>query len=66
VTDFVRRWSEATEISAVRFIAWLGIAASSLPDGQSRAIVYWEIRERMREAGAEHSVWRLRTFLTNW
>ena len=28
VVDFVRRWSEKTEISAGRFIAWLGVSAS--------------------------------------
>lgn len=28
IVDFVRRWSEKTEIQAGRFIAWLGIAPS--------------------------------------
>ena len=28
IVDFVRRWSEKTEIRAGRFIAWLGIAPS--------------------------------------
>ena len=28
IVDFVRRWSEKTEIGAGRFIAWLGIASS--------------------------------------
>ena len=27
--DFVRRWSEATQIGAARFSVWLGIAAST-------------------------------------
>ncbi|HMB08060.1 MAG TPA: hypothetical protein VKP69_30565, partial [Isosphaeraceae bacterium] len=28
VVDYVRHWSERTEIPAQRFVAWLGIAAS--------------------------------------
>ena len=28
IVDFVRRWSEKTEIGAGRFIKWLGIAPS--------------------------------------
>ena len=28
IVDFVRRWSEKTELGAGRFIAWLGIAPS--------------------------------------
>jgi putative transposase len=28
VVDFVRRWSEKTEISVGRFLSWLGIQAS--------------------------------------
>ena len=28
IVDFVRRWSEKTEVHAGRFIAWLGIAPS--------------------------------------
>jgi hypothetical protein len=34
--DFVRRWSEKTEIGAGRFIGWLGIAASKFYDWRER------------------------------
>jgi len=34
--DFVRRWSEKTEISAGRFIEWLDIAASKFYDWRER------------------------------
>ena len=34
--DFVRRWSEKTEISAGRFIAWLGVTASKFYDWRER------------------------------
>ena len=36
VVDFVRRWSEKTEISAGRFIHWLGITASKFYDWRQR------------------------------
>jgi hypothetical protein len=32
VADFVRRWSEKSEISVGRFIAWLGVKASKFYD----------------------------------
>ena len=32
VVDFVRRWSEKTEIGAGRFIEWLDMAASKFSD----------------------------------
>jgi len=35
VVDFVRRWSEETEISAGRFILWLGARASKFSTGES-------------------------------
>jgi len=36
VVDFVRRWSEKTEIEVRRFIAWLGVAASKFYDWRQR------------------------------
>jgi putative transposase len=36
VVDFVRRWSEKTEISIGRFIAWLGVTASKFYDWRQR------------------------------
>jgi transposase InsO family protein len=36
VIDFVNHWSEATELSAGRFIAWLGIAPSKFYDWKGR------------------------------
>jgi transposase InsO family protein len=51
VIDFVRRWSEATEIGAVRFIAWLGIAASK----------FYHWRQRYGRAN-EHNGWVPRDF----
>jgi hypothetical protein len=32
IVDFVRRWSEKTEIGAGRFIGWLDITASKFYD----------------------------------
>jgi hypothetical protein len=36
VVDFVRRWSEKTEISVGRFPAWLGVTASKFYDWRQR------------------------------
>ena len=36
VADFVRRWSEASEIGAGRFIGWLGVAASKFYNWRKR------------------------------
>src|SRR5579872_438974 len=36
VVDFVRRWSEKTEISVGRFISWLGVAVSKFYDWRQR------------------------------
>jgi hypothetical protein len=36
IVDFVRRWSEKTEIGAGRFIGWLDIAASKFYDWRER------------------------------
>jgi putative transposase len=36
VVDFVRRWSEKTEIGVGRFIHWLGVTASKFYDWQQR------------------------------
>ena len=54
--DFVRRWSEATEIGAARFIRWLGLAASK----------FYDWRERYGRAN-EHNGWVPRDFwLEDW
>jgi putative transposase len=36
IVDFVRRWSEATEIGAGRFVGWLGVTASKFCDWRER------------------------------
>jgi putative transposase len=36
VVDFVRRWSEKTEIGVGRFIAWLGVTSSKFYDWRQR------------------------------
>jgi len=36
IVDFVRRWSEQTEISVGRFIGWLGVAASKFYNWRER------------------------------
>jgi hypothetical protein len=36
VVDFVRRWSERTEIGVGRFIDWLGVRASKFYDWRER------------------------------
>jgi hypothetical protein len=36
VVDFVRHWSEKTEIGAGRFIHWLGVQASQFYDWRER------------------------------
>jgi len=36
IVDFVRRWSEKTEIDAGRFIGWLDITASKFYDWRER------------------------------
>ena len=36
VVDFVRQWSERTEIGVGRFIHWLGVAASKFYDWRQR------------------------------
>ena len=51
VVDFVRRWSERSEITVSRFIAWLGVGRSKLYD--------W--RERYGRAN-EHNRWVPRDF----
>jgi hypothetical protein len=42
IVDFVRRWSEKTEISAGRFIEWLDITASKFYDWRER---YGKVKE---------------------
>lgn len=54
--DFVRRWSEATEIGAARFIRWLNVAASK----------FYHWRQRYGRAN-EHNGWVPRDFwLEDW
>jgi len=56
IVDFVRCWSEKTEIGAGRFIAWLGVRGSKVYD--------W--RERYGKAN-EHNAWVPRDFwLEDW
>ncbi len=56
IVDFVRRWSEKTEISVGRFIGWLGIAASK----------FYNWRERYGKVN-EHNGWIPRDFwLEEW
>ena len=49
--DFVRRWSEKTEIGAGRFIGWLDITASK----------FYDWRERYGKVN-EHNSWVPRDF----
>jgi putative transposase len=51
VVDFVRRWSEKTEISAGRFLHWLGVRASK----------FYDWRERYGRVN-EHNSWVPRDF----
>jgi putative transposase len=54
--DFVRRWSEKTEIGAGRFIGWLDITASK----------FYDWRERFGKVN-EHNGWVPRDFwLEDW
>jgi hypothetical protein len=54
--DFVRRWSEKTEIGAGRFIEWLNITASK----------FYDWRERYGKVN-EHNGWVPRDFwLEDW
>ena len=56
VVDFVRRWSEKTEIGAGRFIHWLGVQASK----------FYDWRERYGRVN-EHNGWIPRDFwLERW
>ena len=56
IVDFVRCWSEKTEISAGRFIVWLGVKASK----------FYNWRERYGKAN-EHNAWVPRDFwLEDW
>ena len=56
VVDFVRRWSEKTEIGAGRLVRWLGVQASK----------FYDWRERYGRAN-EHNGWVPRDFwLERW
>ena len=51
VVDFVRRWSEKTEIGVGRFVSWLGITGSK----------FYTWRERYGRVN-EHNAWIPRDF----
>ena len=54
--DFVRRWSEASEIGAGRFVGWLGVSSSK----------FYDWRERYGRVN-EHNGWVPRDFwLEDW
>jgi transposase InsO family protein len=56
VIDFVRRWSERTEIATQRFVRWLGVASSKFYDWRAR---YGKVNE--------HNAWIPRDFwLEGW
>jgi hypothetical protein len=56
IVDFVRRWSEKTEISSKRFVEWLDITASK----------FYDWRERYGKVN-EHNGWVPRDFwLEEW
>jgi putative transposase len=56
VIDFVRRWSEATEIAVLTFVLWLGVASSKFYDWRAR---YGKVNE--------HNAWIPRDFwLEDW
>ena len=56
IVDFVRRWSEKTEIGAARFIGWLGVTSSKFYDWRDR---YGKVNE--------HNGWVPRDFwLDDW
>ena len=56
IVDFVQRWSEASEISAGRFVTWLGVSSSKFYDWRER---YGRINE--------HNGWVPRDFwLEKW
>jgi len=56
IVDFVRRWSEASEIGAGRFVGWLGVTASK----------FYDWRERYGRVN-EHNGWVPRDFwLEEW
>jgi len=45
VIDFVRRWSERTEIATQKFVRWLGVASSKFYDWRAR---YGQVNEHNR------------------
>ena len=56
IVDFVRRWSEASEIGAGRFVGWLGVSGSK----------FYDWRERYGRVN-EHNGWVPRDFwLEEW
>ena len=60
VVDFVRRWSEKTEISAGRFIAWLGVTVSKFYNWRQR---YGRVNEH--NGWVPRDFWLERKRLTN-
>lgn len=56
IVDFVRRWSEASEIGVGRFVTWLGVTSSK----------FYDWRQRYGRAN-EHNAWVPRDFwLEDW
>ena len=56
IVDFVRCWSEASEIGAGRFVGWLGVSSSK----------FYDWRERYGRVN-EHNGWVPRDFwLEDW
>jgi hypothetical protein len=49
IVDFVRRWSEASEIGAGRFVGWLGVTGSKFYDWPE------EIRGDLGAAGEQEA-----------
>jgi hypothetical protein len=59
--DFVRRWSEKTEIGAGRFIQWLDITASKLSPN-SNVIFGLHPNKMLRTAASPMLSWRQEQF----
>src|SRR5207245_11273422 len=51
IIDFVRRWSEKTEIALCRFIEWLKLATSKFYDWKAR---YGKVNEHNAQIPRDH------------
>ena len=60
VVDYVRYWSDKTDIKATKMIRWIKITRSKYYDWLARYIVHWEIREAMKESDVEIILQRAR------